>query len=69
MTFLLIDSCEDRIDAMIESKTLSTEQIQNIIYNEIKVIEDYCSDDIDNILGNKYGCTITWVNGDDLIYW
>ncbi len=69
MTFLLKDLSEDRIDAMIESDTLTRKQIQDIIDTEIRVIDCYCSDDVDVILVDKYGCSIIWINGDEDIWW
>ena len=54
--------------AIIETDTLTTEEVQELI-NKVKAeIPDYDSEILTDELA-KHDCTVNWICGDEEVYW
>jgi len=68
MIFLLLDK-DNKMNpsAMITTETTTAQELQDIIYEMEKTIDDYCSDDLEDVL--PADCKICWIYGDEEIIW
>lgn len=67
MTYLLFDSAERKVTAIIKTSYTTREEIENIIGKLKEEVEDY--DDIDLLDRLPDDCSVTWVFDKNYIIW
>lgn len=67
MTYLLFDSAENRVTAIIKTSYTTREEIEKIIEKLKEEVEDYNDTDLYDRLPDD--CAVKWVYDKDYIIW